>query len=56
MAQSVKKTPTTKTANQSKSAKRVTQVKVSKKSKPEIVAFPVVQKAKIGRASCRERV
>ena len=45
MAQSVKKTPTTKTANQSKSAKRVTQVKVSKKSKPEIVAFPVVQKA-----------
>jgi len=45
MTQSVKKTTTTKTANQSKSAKRVTQVKPSKKSKPEIVAFPVVQKA-----------
>ena len=35
----------TTTANQSKSVKRVTQVKPSKKSKPEIVAFPVVQKA-----------
>jgi len=33
------------TANQSKSAKRITQVKPSKKSKPEIVSFPTVQKA-----------
>ena len=45
MAQSIKKTTTTKTANQSKSAKRITQVKTTKASKPEIVAFPTVQKA-----------
>jgi len=45
MTQSVKKTPTTKTANQSKSAKRITQVKPTEASKPEIVKFPTVQKA-----------
>ena len=45
MTQSVKKTPTTKTANQSKSVKRVTQVKPRKASKPEIVAFPTITKA-----------
>ena len=33
------------TANQSKSVKRITQVKPSKASKPEIVKFPTVQKA-----------
>jgi len=50
MTQSVKKTTTTKTANQSKSAKRITQVKPSKKSKPEIVSFPTVQKASTSNA------
>jgi len=50
MAQSVKKTPTTKTANQSKSAKRITQVKTTKASKPEIVKFPTVQKASTSNA------
>jgi len=38
------------TANQSKSVKRVTQVKPRKKSKPEIVSFPTVQKASTSNA------